>query len=222
MENIVLKLDREFKKASSREVAHGQKAYMKNQFEFYGIKTPQRRSIQKHIFIKNTLPSKSELESLIKALWNKPEREYQYAGQELVKKYTKMFEPDDMYLLEFMIINKSWWDTVDYIASKLVGDIFLLYPELRDEHVNRWLQSENMWLQRSTLLFQLHYKDHTDRALLASIIYELKESDQFFIKKAIGWILREYSKTDPEWVRDFAHSTPLKQLSYREATRRLN
>jgi len=109
-------------------------------------------------------------------------------------KYIKELQPKDIELFEFMIINKSWWDTIDFIGPKLVGEYFKLYPEQRNKYAEKWLNTENLWLQRVSILFQLNYKENLDSKYLAFIITSLLGSKEFFINKAIGWILRQYGK----------------------------
>ncbi|MGB5363227.1 MAG: DNA alkylation repair protein [Aureibaculum sp.] len=219
MSIFVKNLEIELKKNADKTNASGQKAYMRHQFEFYGLKAAKRREIQKPFLIKGNLPEKSELEDIIKALWTKPQRDFHYVGQELVFKYIKQFEKKDIELLEFMVIHKSWWDTVDYIAANLVGAYFKIYPKEIKNTISKWLVSNNIWLQRSALLFQLKYKEELDTVLLSNIITHLLGSKEFFINKAIGWILREYSKTNPKWVLELTKRTNLDQLSKKEALR---
>ena len=219
MKEFVEKLHREFLDNQNPTIASGQKAYMRNQFEFFGIKAPARRKIQKPFLVKAYLPPKRELSELIKTLWEKPEREFQLFGQEFVFLYAKGFEREDIFLLEYMVTHKSWWDTVDYIASYLMGTYFKIFPNQRKACVDKWLNSENIWLQRCVLLFQLKYKKDLDTELLTYSITSLLGSKEFFINKAIGWVLREYSKTRPEWVREFVNQTDLHSLSKKEAMR---
>lgn len=200
-------------------IASSQKAYMRNKFEFFGLKTPVRRHIQKPFLVKQYLPTKEELPTLVKLLWAQPQRDFQLFAQELVFKYSNKFEETAIELLEFMIVNKSWWDTVDFIATKLVGAYFKSYPHKIDATINTWLVSNNIWLQRSALLFQLKYKKELDTVLLSNIIHSLLETKEFFINKAIGWVLREYSRTNPAWVADFVSKTALSKLSTKEAMR---
>ena len=198
-----------------------QKAYMRHQFQFYGLIATARREIQKPFFIKEYLPQKSEIEHIIKTLWEKPQREYQLFAQELAFKYVKQLELKDINLFEFMVTNKSWWDTVDFIANKLMGEYFKTFPNKKEKYVTKWLKSNNMWLQRSALLFQLKYKNKIDTVLLSSTINSLLNSKEFFINKAIGWVLREYSRTNPNWVIEFVNNTELSTLSKKEALRLL-
>jgi len=213
-------LKTEFENNANSEIAAKQKAYMRNKFEFYGLKAAERRTVQKPFLVKEFLPPKVDLETYVKTLWHKPEREYHHVAQELAFKYIKKLEKKDIKLYEYMITQQSWWDTVDYIATKLVGAYIKKYPEERDKCVARWLASGNIWLQRTALIFQLKYKDDLDAKFMGETIHALLGSKEFFINKAIGWVLREYSRTDPEWVQDFVTKTPeLNGLSRREALR---
>jgi 3-methyladenine DNA glycosylase AlkD len=210
-----------FEVNGNKENAEQMKAYLKDKFEFYGIKTPERRTITKQIFKHDGLPDKSEYFTIVKELWNLPEREYQHFGQEMVEKSIKKIEKKDAALLEYMITHKSWWDTVDFIATKLVGPYFKKYPEQIIPVTQKWIASDNMWLQRTAILFQLKYKKATDLKLLSSFILEMQGSKEFFINKAIGWALREHSKTDPDWVVNFVQNNQLAPLSEREALKRI-
>jgi len=219
MTDFIETLEYEFAKNADASIAVGQKAYMRDQFEFYGITAPLRRQIQKPFLDQQYLPKKKDLGKIVRSLWKKPQREFQHFAQEFAFKYVKQFEERDIDLFEFMIMHKSWWDTVDYIASKLLGAYFMIYPEKRNAYVQKWLASNNIWLQRSALLFQLKYRGDLDQELLCSTITQLLGSKEFFINKAIGWVLREYSRTNPEWVKQFVGRTKLNPLSKREALR---
>ena len=221
IEDYINALKIEFQNKADAKIALEQKAYMRNQFEYYGIKAPDRRKIQKPFFVKEFLPTKMELKPLVKIFWQLPQRDYQYFSQELFYKYVRQLEIDDIELIGYMIEQKSWWDTVDFIATKILGEYFKIYPAQRDKVVAKWLVSNNIWLQRSCLLFQLKYKKDLDTDFLSYVINTLLGSNEFFINKAIGWVLREYSKTNPGWVVDFAKATELSALSKREALRLL-
>ncbi len=221
MTEFIVSLEQEFKRNSNAKIAKEQKAYMRNQFEFYGIKTPIRREIQKPFLIKSYLPHKTDVEGIVKTLWNKPQREYQFFAQELVFKYKKEFAKNDIALLEYMVAHKSWWDTVDYIAVKLIGAYFILHPEQLDPYIEKWLASGNIWLQRCCLLYQLKSKGKMDTIRLEHIIQRLLGSKEFFINKAIGWVLREYSRTNPLWATKFVANHDLANLSKKEALRLL-
>lgn len=210
-----------FEQESNASIALQQKAYLRNQFEFYGIPTTRRRELQRPFLINEYLPPKEELDQIVRELWNKPQREYHYFSQELVFKYLHAIEKKDIALLEFMVTHKSWWDTVDFLSIRLMGGYFARFPEQKEPLVQSWLLSTNIWLKRSALLFQLKYRDDLDPVLLSAIIHSVRNTKEFFINKAIGWALRAYSKTDPGWVISFVNSTALSPLSKREALRLL-
>lgn len=193
------------------------KKYMRNQYEFYGLKGGPRREVCKSFLKENDLPDDGDLMDVVYYLWDCPERELQHFAVELVEKYIKKTDDQILDLLEFMITNKSWWDTVDFIAAKLVGPFFNQYPELIKPVTEKWMESGNIWLQRTALLFQLKYKKDTDFELMKEYILRLADSKEFFIRKAIGWILREYSKTEPEKVIQFVNDAPISNFSKKEA-----
>lgn len=222
MEQYIKHIENEYILNSNPVNAVGQKAYMKNQFEYYGISTPVRRAISKPFLQKEFLPEKKDLDSIVKILWQKPQREFQYFSQELVEKFKNNMSILDIKLFEFMILNKSWWDTIDFIAPKLVGEYFKKYPKERDKKIEKWIESGNIWLQRSSILFQLKYKNDLDFDFLSYVINSLLGSKEFFINKAIGWILRDHSRISPNLVIDFVENTKLSSLSKKEALRLLN
>ena len=221
MLRFVVEIQKEFERNSNKEVSEAQSKYMKNKFIFYGIKSPLRREIQKPFLVHKYLPLKENVPVIVRTLWLRPERELHYFAQELVKKYNKNFVKQDIELFEFMIVNNSWWDTIDFIAVNLLGVYFQKFPEQIAYYTEKWLQSKNIWLQRSVILFQLKYKESLNTELLSYLIISLLGSKEFFINKAIGWILREYAKTNPAWVSEFVEKTDLSKLSRREAIRLL-
>ncbi|HLT93622.1 MAG TPA: DNA alkylation repair protein [Membranihabitans sp.] len=212
---------RVFSEYTNAEIASGQKAYMKGKFDFYGIQSVRRRELQRPFLMKNWLPEKSVAWGIIRDAWEAPQREMQYFAMDLMARYHSKLEKQDLEFLEELITKKSWWDTVDFLASHSVGIYMTKFPKVRDIYVERWLESGNIWLQRTCLIFQLKYQEDLDNQLLEEIIDRLEGSKEFFINKAIGWILREYSKTNPEWVVNFVERIPLHALSKREALRRI-
>ena len=155
-------LKHEFESNANPHIAENQQAYVRNKFQYYGLTTTIRRAIQRPFLIKEFLPPKKELFVLTQELWQKEQREYQYFAQELVFKYAKQVQKQDIAIYEYMVVNKSWWETVDFIAVKLMGNYFKTFPELKEMYVDKWLKSNNIWLQRSALLFQLKYKEGLD------------------------------------------------------------
>lgn len=195
------------------------KAYMRNQFEHLGIKSEPLGELSKQFYAAHGLPSLPDLETILADLWALPEREYQYLGIGLLRRFGPQLPPDFTGALETLITTKSWWDTVDSIAADIVGGHFKYHPEARDAALGRWRKSGNFWLRRTCILFQLGYKKDTDFPLLCEIIRENLGSQEFFINKAIGWALRQYTRIDPEGVRQFVAETPLHPLSAREAVK---
>jgi 3-methyladenine DNA glycosylase AlkD len=136
---------------------------------------------------------------------------------EFLKRSSKYEPLEIIKLYEYIIAAKSWWDTVDFIAANLVGTYFIAHPQMITSTTTRWMESENIWLQRSCLLFQLRYKAQIDTELLHSFILQLSSSKEYFIRKAIGWALREYSKTNPEFVVNYVNNNNISALSKKEA-----
>jgi 3-methyladenine DNA glycosylase AlkD len=168
-----------------------------------------------------TLLTEKELVIVVKELWNMPEREYQYFGQELIGFHKKAWSKKIIRLIEYCILHKSWWDTVDALNTEGTGPYFMKYPEETLTITGRWNASDNIWLNRSSLLFQKSYKKHLDTKLLSEYIIRLSGSREFFIQKAIGWMLREYGKTNPAWVIEFTRKNMIAPLSKREALKNL-
>ena len=211
-----------FEKNANPTQAAAMKRYMRDQFEYLGIKTPQSKALQKELFAQNGLPEISELDPIVRELWKLPQREYKYVAMSLMDKLNKKLPAGFITTIEHLIITKSWWDTVDLISTHQVGTMFKKYPKVKTRYLKKWRVSKNMWLRRTTLLFQLLYKDETDFDLLCNLINENLGSGEFFINKAIGWSLRQYAKTDPKAVKKFVKETKnLHPLSQREAMKHL-
>ena len=221
MNDYVFKVESELRLLAIPPNALYMKTYMKNKFEYLGIKSPERRELSKPFLTRHSLPSLEQLWSIIQELWEQPEREFQYLAMELASRYSRSVEKDWINHYESLIIRKSWWDTVDFIAATLIGHYFKVFPDMIKSVTETWMQSGNIWLQRTCLIFQLKYKDEVDTELLTSFIKQLCESKEFFIAKAIGWSLREYSKRNPAWVLDFVQKNTLQPLSKREALKRI-
>jgi 3-methyladenine DNA glycosylase AlkD len=213
----LIELVNAFEKNANSENAPKMEKYMRNKFRFYGIKSPERKEIYKEFKRTNNLiPGNNKVE-IVKWCWDAKEREYQMFAMEFLGRAAKKESKDIIILYEYLIVNKSWWDTVDYIAVNLVGVYFSLYPSEIESLTKKWMDSNNLWLQRTCLLFQLKYKSKLNTNLLDSFILRLLASKEFFIQKAIGWILREYSKTNPDYVIKYVSENELSALSVREA-----
>ena len=215
-------LETHFRKEYNRELAVPMENYMKNNFSFLGIKTEKRRAIFKSNYELNKDEIKSNFRTIAWELFQMKEREFhQVAIDLLVKESMKNFAIEDIKLIEKLIITNSWWDSVDTIAKYLLGGYLQQFPLETLKVIERFSNSKNMWLNRSAILFQLSYKEKTNFEILISECEKHKHSNEFFIQKAIGWALRDYSRFNPTGVKAYVHSTNLKPLSSREALRLL-
>ena len=211
-----------FEKNANPTRAPAMKKYMRDQFEYLGIKTPQSVALQKEFYTEHGLPKVTDLDSILRDLWSLPQREFQYIAVGLLGRLDEQLPPEFADTIEYLITTKSWWDTVDGLAAGTVGAHFKRHPAVKKKYLARWRKSENFWLRRTTILFQLNYKGETDFDLLCEIIKENLGSKEFFINKAIGWALRQYARTDPKAVKKFVNATKeLNPLSRREAMKHL-
>ncbi len=199
-------------------IAKGAKAYLLNQFEFYGIKTPLRRQLCKAFYKTHPIKDHTELSKLIKECFNEPQRELHYFAIELLGHHKKIWSIKTIPLIEWMITHQSWWDSVDSTNTHVISKFFLLHPEHIDACTSKWNQSSNKWLIRMSILFQLTYKTKTDTNLLSRYIENSQLHEDFFVRKAIGWALRAYAYTNKKWVIQFVKAHPLlNNLSKKEA-----
>jgi len=233
-----------FKAAEDKAKAAKMSQYMRNKFEYHGLSKPERTKIQKELFesVPNLFGKKKdskeanddyqhdailkELEYLVMQLWEKEEREYQYLAIDiLVKGQTLKPKPVVLPLssLERLVREKPWWDTVDLIASKLVGHAVQLEPKVGKKTMDEWIQDDHMWIRRTAIIHQLNYKTETDTKRLFAYAEARMHEEEFFIRKAIGWALRQYARVDPKQVREFTkkNKSSLSTLSYREAMKHL-
>lgn len=201
------------------ETATAMSQYMKNLFPFWGIQKPVRSKLEKP-FIKKVVMLEDQGRHMIDRLWKEPQREYQYIGLDILDKLKRSWKKEDIQLLEKFITEKSWWDTVDYIASNACGTFFEQYPAQIDSICNQWIISDNIWLVRSAILFQLKYGEKTDEQRLFDYCLRHIHSNEFFIQKAMGWALREYGYRKNERVVAFLERHPFPALTVREGLKR--
>ena len=196
--------------------------YMRDKFNFLGIRGPKRTELFKKYF--PTARKTKEIDwNFIETCWNKEEREFQYAVVYYLKAMQKFLKKGDISKLKYLVVTKSWWDTVD-LLSKIIGDVVNRSKELKTLMLE-WSKKENdIWLRRVAILHQLSFKENVDKLLLETILEDNLCDGEFFINKAIGWALRDYSKVNPEWVRKFIEKnrSEMANLSLREASKYLN
>ncbi|MDG4966314.1 DNA alkylation repair protein [Lactococcus lactis] len=226
----------EFRQYKNEENAEKQAAYLRHQFEFIGLKTPERRLLAKD-FLKEKKGDKQIDWELVFEFWNLPEREFQYLALDYLHQMKKWLIFDDMEKIKKLTVSKSWWDTVDAL-DELVGHLLLTGRKQATENdstayeqvktlVKEWAQAENFWVRRIAIDCQLSFKNQTDLELLS---YNIEKNllgssfaDEFFITKAIGWALRDLAKTNSAWVIKFIeeHENKMAKLSIREASKHL-
>ena len=214
------KLYEEMIQHKNEEQAQKMSKYMLNKFEYIGIKTPERRKIFKNFFKEYKNEEKIDWEFVNKC-WENKYREFQYVGADYLKNMKDKLTIDDIPKFKRLILEKSWWDTIDNL------DMTIGALALKDSNVNKilleWSLDENIWLRRIAIDHQLLRKEKTDTELLEKILKNNLGQAEFFINKAIGWALRDYSKTNPEWVKNFIEENKEKmaKLSIKEASKYL-
>jgi 3-methyladenine DNA glycosylase AlkD len=207
--------------AADPEAAAPMRAYMGDAFPFLGLASPRRRELAKRVVAGLPRPTEADLRGIALACWELPEREYQYFAVELLVAHPSACGPGFLPTAELLITTRAWWDTVDALASRVVGTIVARHPAAVAT-MERWLVDGDLWLARTAILHQLHYQRETDAQRLFRYCTLQAEHPDFFVRKAIGWALRQYAKTDPDAVRDFVRRTEqLSPLSVREALKNL-
>lgn len=213
-----LEIKKLFESKEDKENAIAMSKYMRNMFDFYGLSTPKRKEIYND-FIKSEKKSKKIDWTFLDKCYEDPHREFQYLVSDYLLAMKQYVTFEDISKIQNYITQKSWWDTIDFLC-KVIGDV-----ELRDPRVKKlmlkWSNDENIWIKRSAIEHQLNLKDKTDCELLEKIIVNCFGTNEIFINKAIGWALREYSKTNPKWVRDFIdkYNDKMDKLSIKEASK---
>ncbi len=210
-----------FETYSNPERAISMSKYMKDQFSFYGIAAADRKNLYKD-FLKTEKKQGSIDWEFINQCYSDAHREFQYLAYDYLLAMKKQVCFEDISLVKDLVMKKSWWDTVDFLAQ-VVGNIVLKDSRVEEEML-AWSREENIWVQRIAILYQLRFKEKTNTAQLEQILLNCLGTNEFFINKAIGWALRECSKTNPDWVRDFLekYQEQMANLSIREASKYLS
>jgi 3-methyladenine DNA glycosylase AlkD len=219
--DLVGRLTAAFEAQRNPAYATAMAAYMRNQFPFIGIPTPQRRALSREVLTGIPRPTERQLAAVMRAVWALPEREYQYFGCDYSNGEVRVASPRYLVELRRRITTKSWWDTVDALVHS-VATLLRASPELVTT-MDEWIDDDNVWVARVAILHQLGAKNATDTERLFDYCTRRADHPDFFVRKAIGWALREYSKTDPDAVLTYVNTMDgrLSPLSRREALKRI-
>ena len=214
----LLDLITDFEENRNELLAESMSKYMQDKFRFLGVRGATRSEIYKKYF-PDARKSKIIDWDFVESCWNKEEREFQYVVIYYLKAMQKFLKREDISKLKYLIVTKSWWDTVDLLA-KVIGSL-VIRIEGYDKIMLEWSKDSNIWLRRVAILYQLSLKDKVDEIILDKILVNNLGDSEFFINKAIGWALRDYSKYNPEWVREFIKKNKdnMANLSIREASK---
>jgi 3-methyladenine DNA glycosylase AlkD len=220
---LVKHVQKRFRALADAEKAPAMMAYMKTDMPFYGIQKPDRVPVYKEIKKQFVPESQKEYEECVLALWRLPHREEKYAALDYAQQFKDFKNHRSLPLYERLVREGAWWDFVDVIAIVLVGDALMSERAKVRKDMDRFVKDKDMWIRRTALLCQNHHKKETDQEQLFDYCARLSHEKEFFIRKAIGWALREYSYTSPKSVMNFlkANKNNLSVLSYREGAKGL-
>ena len=188
--------------AADPERAVSMRAYMKDIAPFLGLTTPVRRALSRTVLLDTPRPTEADCTALALRCWELPEREYHYFAVDYLSRHVKRLSSGFLPVARHLVSTVSWWDTVDALASHVVGGLVAADPKLKTD-MDAWIEDDDLWVARTALLHQLRHKDATDTERLFGYCVRQSGHPDFFIRKAIGWCLREYAKTAPEAVRNF-------------------
>jgi len=216
---IVARLRRAYEAEADAERAAGAAAYLRGQFPFLGVRTPDRRRLMRTALGGLPAPDERELSAVARALWAEPEREFQHTGCDYLRAHIAVAGAGFVDVLHELVTTRAWWDTVDALAAHTAGPLVRAHPELVLT-MDRWVGADHLWVARTALLHQLTYGRATDADRFFRSCRRRAGDREFFLRKAIGWALRTYAAVDPDAVERFVAATPeLSPLSVREAGR---
>jgi 3-methyladenine DNA glycosylase AlkD len=198
-------------------------AYMKTETPFYGVTSQLRKAISAKLAQQFPATTRAEYETAVRALWRGASREEKYLAVAYARSFPRYVTLSSIPMYRTMITQGAWWDFVDDIAAHLVGTVLLNQRDRLTSTMTVWTTSGDMWLRRTSILAQLRHKADTDTTLLDIACTRNLESTEFFIRKATGWALREYARTDPAWVLEYVerHEHEMSGLTYRESMKHL-
>ncbi|WP_030189312.1 DNA alkylation repair protein [Streptomyces violaceorubidus] len=219
-DTVLERLTVEYPAAADPERAAGLRAYMKDVAPFLGLTSPVRRSLSRTVLAGAPPPDEADRTAVALRCWRLPEREYHYFAVDYLRRYVTHCSSGFLPVVRHLLTTVSWWDTVDLLAAHVVGGLVTADRGLTAD-MDAWIEDEDRWLVRAALLHQLRYRKHTDTDRLFGYCVRQSAHGDFFVRKAVGWCLREYAKTDPDAVRAFVaeHRGRLSPLSVRQALR---
>ena len=220
---LVLRAQELLTEAGDPSRAESMAAYMKTETPFYGVTSSARRTISGTVRTEFAATTRAEYERAVRALWSGRYREEKYLAVAYARSFPRFITLSSIPLYRMMIVRGAWWDFVDEIAAHLVGTVLLRQRDLLTPRIDEWTTNGDMWLRRTSILSQLRHKSQTDTTLLDVACTRNLGSTEFFIRKSIGWALREYAKTNPAWVRAYVsdHELEMSGLTHREAMKHL-
>ena len=221
-DTVLSRLTTVYPEAADPERAASARAYMKGVAPFLGIAAPQRRRLSAKVLAGTGQPDEADCTTVALRCWALPEREYQYFATDFLRRHVARCSSGFLPVLRELVTTVPWWDTVVLLAVHVAGPLVTADQELGTV-MDRWITDDSIWIARTALLHQLRYKEGTDARRLFGYCLLRADDPDFFIRKAIGWSLREYARTDPEAVRDFVDGARdrLSPLSVREALRNI-
>lgn len=218
MHDLLYRIEQECIRLQNPERAEWMEGYLKNRFSCLGLRAAERKSVVKLYRTEIKQLSKTELQDLIQLLYDKKEREFHLLAIDIAMYRIKLWDATDFDFVLSLILKNSWWDSVDMLATHLMRAVCMdMEPKSRVEHVQQMIYHSDMWVNRTAIIFQLKLKSAIDTKIMEEAILAHRTSNEFFLQKAIGWILREYSKTSPAYVQCFLDAYQLPALSLREA-----
>ena len=217
---VMDRLERIYRAAADPDRAVGMRAYMRDQFPYLGLPAPAQLVCNREVLAGIAKPTEADLRAIALGCWELDEREFQYFAQRLLRRHAKVLKSGFLSTARTLLTTKSWWDTVDELAAHVVGPLVAADPNLA-LMMDAWSHDADKWLVRTAILYQNRFREKTDEQRLFRYCADQAEHTDFFIRKAIGWALREYAKTNPEAVRTFVatHRGTLSGLSAHEALR---
>ncbi len=221
IEELIAFVQSELETRADPRRAAAMAAYMKTSMPFYGVPKPEREQIRREIKTRFIPLNRSDYERAVLGLWKLPHREEKYFAIDVARTWRDFIVPESLPLYRRMIHEGAWWDTVDEVAAHLVGAVLLRHRQATALLMDRWIEDAHLWIRRAAIISQLTHKDKTDHARLFRYSLAQAAEKDFFIRKAIGWALRQYAYTAPDRVCAFITKNRhrLSPLTYREASR---